>query len=759
MRIAPTMLALLCAAYCFASAAPRPLGPPKPVPYKAIPDPPDAAERHIVVKAADRGPVWLYTGFLNNWHPDMDYDLIARLKPHHWRYDGWPFWYPVTITQRGQSKRKTWGGLRDSAELLGRWMDTMMRLQANGMTWQVVLHHKGRYYDIWRITKDMLPDFYEHYHTLLAYCRDMGAPFDDYEICNEPGVGPYDGLEGYTIHGTWDEFLGMWDTAYRAIRDAYPDAKIVGPSYGCVTAEKLEPFLKHCREKGQRLDVLSWHEISQKFGAKTFHVEPDKAHKNIAEIRALVESKYSDLGIREYHIDEWGHTVEHTGPGTQVAYFYYFDQAGIDRAAKACWTADDLDGILVSAKTPRTSYWCWAEYAQQDGGLRLVTQTDDRCVVALASRHNDAKELRVLVARSKRYTGEEFAKKLPPVNVTLAVEGIPFNGEAEVSTLTLGPADGPMWEDDLAGLTNKEVGQVAGGRLSLTIPALAENQVVSVRIAPLGTWPKEAKAVAKRKERKRISEAVRKGASPPYILFREGFEQGFQSGETILGKRGWTHARNKTSALVMVDNPKLAHSGRCCAQFSENYWTTNDCFHPIPLRRDGVLEVTAWYRFPDYEGNRNGKGLGAAMIGLYETPDRKIDRNYVSFKFGTNEQNGYSVVVFNHVGVRRIDWTDASGLRSDVRGKWYQVSLVLDMDARRIVARHRPTAKDPWRVFYTASYPRVNWIPHYVLISTYNQAPDWKFCVDDVDVRSSVKADGGQVGAGAGAPRRLRENE
>jgi len=37
-------------------------GPPKPVPYKAIPDPPDDAERHIVVKAADRGDVWLLTG-------------------------------------------------------------------------------------------------------------------------------------------------------------------------------------------------------------------------------------------------------------------------------------------------------------------------------------------------------------------------------------------------------------------------------------------------------------------------------------------------------------------------------------------------------------------------------------------------------------------------------------------------------------------------------------------------------------------------
>ena len=118
--------------------------PPTPVPYKEIPDPPDDAPRHVAVRAEDRGPVWLYTGFLNNWHPEMDYELIARLKPRHWRCDGWPFWYPVSVTEAGRKGWKTRGNWRDSPALLGRWMDTMMRLQAQGMTWQPVLHHKGR---------------------------------------------------------------------------------------------------------------------------------------------------------------------------------------------------------------------------------------------------------------------------------------------------------------------------------------------------------------------------------------------------------------------------------------------------------------------------------------------------------------------------------------------------------------------------------------------------------------------------------------
>ena len=394
-------------------------GPPMPVSYTEIPDPANDAPRHIVVKAEDRGPVWLYTGFLNNWHPAMDYELISRLKPGHWRYGLWPFWTPATITA---THRPKWGDIRDSPKLLGRYMNAMMRLRADGMTWQMIVHHKGRYYGRWNIKGEALKDYYDHIYALVKYCRLMGAPFDYYEICNEPPV-PSSTAEnpgGYgPWRGTWQDFLGMWDTAHRAIRDAYPEAKIVGPSFGSCRAATIDPFLAHCREQGQKLDVLSWHEISQgqvRFGPDyrgEAIVEPDKAHKNILEIRRLVEEEYSDLGIREYHVDEWGYTIQHTGPGTQIAYFHYFDLAGVDRAAKAHWTQDDLDGILVSARTPRTSYWCWAEYAKQDGGLRLVTETDDRCVVALASRHGDTGEMRVLVARSKRHAGKEFNKKLP----------------------------------------------------------------------------------------------------------------------------------------------------------------------------------------------------------------------------------------------------------------------------------------------------------------------------------------------------------
>lgn len=464
-------------------------GPPQPLPWRDIPDPADDAERRIAIMKQDRGPVWLYTGILNGWHPDQTMELLGRIRPRHWRGGLWPHWYPRDITVAPRAK---WLDKRDSPVYWAQRFDTMMKLRETGMTWQVLLHHKGPYYNKLRIQKHELEDFYQHIHLLARYLDHMGLPVDYWEICNEPGTGPYEGIAGYNFRGTWQEFLDHWDTAYRAIRDAVPDARIVGPSYGTCNVKSIEPFLQHAAGRGQIINALSWHEISQSpvlFGQDYEGpniVQPDKAHKNIHEIRTLVETKYPQLGVEEIHIDEWGYTIQETGPGTQMAFFYYFDQAGIDRAAKSHWTQEDLDGILVDPQTPRASYWCWAEYAKQDGGIRLVTDTNDRHVIALASRHDGERTLRAIVARSKRDTGADKGRSRPPVKTVVAIEGIPLE-QAEIVVTTLGPHDGPVWEEDLGGMTTVREQRIVGGRLTLTFDEHREHQVHAVTIAPVGT--------------------------------------------------------------------------------------------------------------------------------------------------------------------------------------------------------------------------------------------------------------------------------
>lgn len=63
----------------------------------------------MVVKAEDRGPVWLLTGMTNEGNDaNKDYlEMLARLKVRHWRQGNWPFWYSVSITRAGREGRKT----------------------------------------------------------------------------------------------------------------------------------------------------------------------------------------------------------------------------------------------------------------------------------------------------------------------------------------------------------------------------------------------------------------------------------------------------------------------------------------------------------------------------------------------------------------------------------------------------------------------------------------------------------------------------
>ncbi len=499
-RSCPMFIVLLFAAQIFA-------GPPKPVPYKKIADPPDDAVRHITVKADDRGPVWLLTGFLSGWEPGITYEHLARVKPGHMRMGAWPFWVPSTLAGRGES----WGDYRDSPVQLGKYLDTMLRLRETGMKWQLILHFKGRY-SSWlsfmdQATEAQLKDYYDHIYALVKYCRMMGLPVDYWEVMNEPAQ-PHNTEEnkgGYFKH-SWQDMLNFWDTNYDAIRAAYPEAKIVGPSYGRTTVEAIDGFLAHCKEKGQKLDVLSWHINCIRKGPNgEYWVDVDGVQKQIEEVRKLVETKYPMVGVEAYHIDESGYYLPQTGIGAHIAYFYYMDLAGLDRAAKT-GPPYMMSGTHISPGTPRAAYWAWVDYAKQDDGLRLVTETDDRNLVCLASRHDDEKIVRALIARPKKQAmadppesapnwkwGDGFPDK-PSVTATIAFEGLPLSGEAEVTILRLPTGSGPLFEDELKALTTKTMMNVVDGKLTLQLEEFTQDSVRSIVIGPEGTHAQQLEA-------------------------------------------------------------------------------------------------------------------------------------------------------------------------------------------------------------------------------------------------------------------------
>ena len=438
------------------------------------------------------------TGFLHGWKPDIEYDVVARVKPKHWREDlmdgrggAWPLWHPLGVLTGNWSDHWEARKWRGSPVFVAKWLEMILALRGEPMpgeagadgpirmiapdaaplTYQVVI---GSHFvpeatlSNFGHSPEVVEKYRDFTHLLVKYAKLMGVPIDYWEVLNEPSPPKvWEATEG---GGYWQEFLTLWDTAYEAIRSADPEAKIVGPSHGGANATvggmySIEPFLAHCKEKGQRLDVLAWHELYQNLEPEEQQsVEPDKVHQNIEAIRKLVDSKYAMLDVQEIHIDEWGEGLESTGPGTQVAFFYYMDLAGVSRAAPASY-GSFLDGLLIGKPAgvygdrapsvmgrgihryeyiPSTSYWVWVEYAKQEGGVRLATETDDRCVVTLASRHDETREVRALLARARR--DNNAPKGLPPAKVTVDFAGIPISGKAELAILKLGPDNGAMWE-------------------------------------------------------------------------------------------------------------------------------------------------------------------------------------------------------------------------------------------------------------------------------------------------------------------------
>ena len=521
MRALSTIVvAAVCLSVCLGVFAGEAAGPPEPVPYKAIPDPADDAERHITVTAADRGDVWLLTGILNP--RNVDIELIRPLKLRYMRGDTWPLWYSPTVRVNPGPE---WGDYRDSAAVLGGILDNIIELRKEGMTWQPVLHHKGPFYGWWSIKKAHLEAYYDHIYTIVKYARHMGLPVDYWECYNEPPMLNSDRPEtqglrdggGYGFQGTEEEFFAAWDVSYKAIRDAYPEARIVGPSYGTANALTMEDFLAHCKAKGQTLDVVSWHpfvwgieELTQGFRDPGEMVSYDWMHKNIEEVRELVESKYPELSVQEYHIDEWGGSLGELSAGGNIASLYYLDQAGVDRAAKSHATPHGLAELLVGLKTPRHSYWAWVAYARQDGGKRLVTETNDRCVVALASRHDADRTVRAVVGRARRYAKQhDKIPALPPVKTSIDFQGLPLSGKAEVTILHLGPENGPLWEGDLDGRTGKKNMSVANGQLTVVLDRVLEEEVYSITIAPVGTWAEQEAAEKESRRQKELAERQR----------------------------------------------------------------------------------------------------------------------------------------------------------------------------------------------------------------------------------------------------------
>src|SRR5688572_5562177 len=124
------------------------------------------------------------------------------------------------------------------------------------------------------------------------------------EIWNEPENRPA------MWSGSDDDFLRLYTTAARRIKERFPNLKVGGPGFGATGSlknGKLQPteflsrFLKHCRSERVPLDFLSWH---------CYTADVDELVTRAKEIRKLLDAE--GFSQTESHLNEWNYLPDNS---------------------------------------------------------------------------------------------------------------------------------------------------------------------------------------------------------------------------------------------------------------------------------------------------------------------------------------------------------------------------------------------------------------------------------------------------------------
>lgn len=231
--------------------------------------------------------------------------------------------------------------------------------------------------------------------------QQYGSVLTYFEIFSEPNWG-WEGVSRAQL-------MDLGDTAYAIIRRIQPDARIIGLSYGYYREKVVQAFLENAARKKQRYSAISWHEFEM----------PEDVLTNVRHYRQTLQ-KFPSLcrpKCPELHILEYAGAKQHLYPGWNVGWLYYFEAAGVDVAARACWDVRDsllskkwstcwnsFNGLLSKDnQRPSDIYWLYKAHSDL-GDSRFNTTTTDNHVVAIAGRADGSRALTVLLGKYQRPT-------------------------------------------------------------------------------------------------------------------------------------------------------------------------------------------------------------------------------------------------------------------------------------------------------------------------------------------------------------------
>ncbi|HHS83166.1 MAG TPA: hypothetical protein ENJ68_06565 [Devosia sp.] len=257
-----------------------------------------------------------------------------------------------------------------------------------------------------------------------------------YNIWNEPGAKIF-------WQGGEQAFFTTAVAAIRAIREVQPDARIAAPTWNSYDLDLLKRFADFAMRSGVRVDVLNWHHLVGPGTAQDPGRDIDQLRRDLLEARRVfIEgARYAALGVQEIHIDEYVGRRDQYRPGPLVAYLRALEEGGADRAAHACWPAEDgssncfnksLDGLIdprTGGKRPK--WWLYRQYGRWVADRVRSTSPDPHVAVLAARRQN---RVQILVGHLWRVGDRDAA---PPRRLTFKVTGLSVGAPGNVQSVSV----------------------------------------------------------------------------------------------------------------------------------------------------------------------------------------------------------------------------------------------------------------------------------------------------------------------------------
>jgi len=320
---------------------------------------------------------------------------------------------------------------------------------------------------------------------------------------------------------TPDRQLELYRRTWQAVKSASSSAKVTwlatvgfhghadqvdgNPAAGLPGQVALDQFLSYLKANNLTIDLLTWHDSGAGSYLTTDGLASSRIPREVAAARTMLAQ--AGFGSVSIALDEYASPIDHTSPSASLDQLVGIETSGVVGAMRACWWDQDptgstatlydgcnngmMDNLLTPVlpglvSQPRASLWVYDAYRQLAGN-RLTTSSTSDFVEALASSSSTS-SARVMIGRHWTCLPGKLNPSCPtswmpsplPANEQVNVS-VPNGIWAINATSIL-----PLW-GAVAGPVPKIgvplTATVTNGHLSITVPAVADGEVVSIALS------------------------------------------------------------------------------------------------------------------------------------------------------------------------------------------------------------------------------------------------------------------------------------